>query len=95
MLRREFIQGLHVIKEFILDETPIKTNRTNESPMKPEILAFLIQSYVREINKSREEGGAIPSLSSAWEAIVQDQVSSCFKKCSEQLSQELEVIVLP
>ena len=94
-LRREFMQGLHVIKQFIFDQTPIKTNRSNGSAMKPSILAALIQSYVAEINRSRQEGGAIPSLSSAWETIVQEQQRTCYKKCNEHVNKELDALVLP
>ena len=93
--RKEFKDGLHEIKQFIFDQTPKKTNMLNGKEMKPAIFATFIKSCVNEINKSREEGGSIPSLTSAWDAIVNDQLSSCLKKCSEELSRHIESIQMP
>ena len=56
---------------------------------------MLIENYVDEINKTSEEGGVIPSITSAWDSVVQKQIEMCYLKCNAYIKNQSETIVLP
>ena len=72
LLRPEFVEGLKKFKDFIVNNTPTKynLNSTSMKPMRGYDLSKLIESYVAEMNKSGQDGGAIPSINSAWDNLV-------------------------
>ena len=48
-----------------------------------------------EINKSAQDGGVIPDITSAWDNLVQSQIYSAFLKCMTSISLQIKAIVLP
>lgn len=63
-----------------------------DMPMSGQVLANLIVNFVEEINKP---DGAIPNLSTAWDALVQTQIENCFQKQMSKIQSEFKNIQLP
>ena len=73
-IRPEFLNGLNLIRSKILAKC--KPNQINGVNLSPEMYCAMVQKYIQAINL-----GQIPTISSAWDYIVEDVCVRAYNDC--------------